>query len=92
MNVSRAPLDDVETLSESHGVVTVASLPEEEESIQESRGDVVTTTATPEFPHDGVEENLEEENDDQSARSQIIKYYDVSYDIVLIFCTLGKFF
>ena len=60
-----------------------------EESIQESRGDVVTTAAK--FPHDGVEENLEEENDDQSARSQIIKYYDVSYDIVLIFCTLGKF-
>ena len=80
MNVSRAPLDDVETLSESLEMVTVTSLPEEEESIQESHGDVVT--ATPEFPHDGVEENLEEENDDKSAKAKLI-----SMTTILMICT-----
>ena len=45
VNISKAPLDDVETLSESLEMVTVTSLPEEEESIKESRGDVVTTAA-----------------------------------------------
>ena len=49
MNAVKAPQDDVETLSESHEMVTVTSLPEEEETIQESRGDVVTAAAK--FPH-----------------------------------------
>ena len=81
MNISKAPLDDVETLSESHEVVTVASLPEEEESIQESRGDVVTTAAK--FPHDdAVEEDLEEENDDKSAKAKLI-----SMTMILMICT-----
>ena len=37
----------------------VPSLPEVEESIQESHGDVVT--AAPKFPHDDVEDEVEEE-------------------------------
>ena len=81
MNISKAPLDDVETLSESLEMVTVTSLPEEEESIQESRGDVVTTAAK--FPHDdAVEEDFEEENDDKSAKAKLI-----SMTTILMICT-----
>ena len=40
-----------------------------EESIQESRGDVVTAAAK--FPHDDVEEDLEEENDAKSPEAKL---------------------
>ena len=81
LDVAKSPQEDVETLSESHEMVTVTSLPEEEESIQESRGDVVTTAAK--FPHDdAVEEDLEEENDDKSAKAKLI-----SMTTILMICT-----
>ena len=51
-----------------------------EVSIQESRGDVVTTAAK--FPHDDVEEDLEEENDDKSAKAKLI-----SMTMILMICT-----
>ena len=58
VNVAKAPLDDVETFSESHEMVT----------IQESLGDEVTVA--PEFPDDAVEEDLEEK-DAKSARAKL---------------------
>ena len=71
----------METLSESLEMVTVTSLPEEEETVQESRGDVVTAAAK--FPHDdAVEEDLEEENDDKSAKAKLI-----SMTTILMICT-----
>ena len=42
------------------------------------------------FPEEEVKPPVLEK-DAKSANSQIIKYYDDSYDIVLIFCVLGKF-
>ena len=69
VNVSRAPLDDVETLSESHEMVTVTSLTMCGGVYQESRGDVVTAAAK--FPHDDVEEDLEEENDAKSPEAKL---------------------
>ena len=50
-----------------------------EESIPESHNDVVTTAAK--FPHDDVEEDLEE-NDDKSAKAKLI-----SMTTILMICT-----
>ena len=57
VDVAKSPLDDVETISESHDDGDCSESPEEEEPIPESHGDVVT--ATPEFPDDAIEEDLE---------------------------------
>ena len=79
VDVAKSPLDDVETISESHDDGDCSESPEEEEPIPESHGDVVT--ATSEFPDYDVEEDLEEK-DAKSARSQINKYDDDSYDCI----------
>ena len=87
VNISKAPLDDVETLNESHEMVTVTSLTMVEESIQESHGDVVTAAAM--FPHDDVEEDLEEEP--RVPEAKLLSMKRLSYDL-LTFCVLGKLF
>ena len=87
VHVAKAPLDYVETFSESHEDGDCSEPPVEEEPISESHGDV--ETAAPEFPRDdAAEDDLEEEA--KSARSQIIKYDGDFNDFVLIICVLGK--
>ena len=58
VHVAKAPLDDVETFSESHEDGDCSEPPVEEEPISESYDDV--ETAAPEFPHEDDEEDLEE--------------------------------
>ena len=66
-------------LSESHVDGDCSEPPEEEEPISESHDDV--ETAASEFPDDAIEEDLEKK-DAKSARSQINKYDDDSYDCI----------
>ena len=82
MNVTKAPQEDVETFFRVPCDGDCSEPPEVEEFISESHDDV--ETAASEFPDYAVEEVLEEK-DAKSARSQIIKYEE---DHLMIFINI----